>query len=153
MCRVSEGRIRRIRSANGSRAPRSSGKLDRPNRLIRSTKALLLALLLCGGFAAAPAWAQEAAPAERSAAATQALTFEFDARPKATSGGLSLQLGGGSWERAVDELQSDQLAWDGMGQLAQQAPDAEGGGAGNVLANPDEISRQSNNPLGGNFPL
>ncbi len=97
--------------------------------------------------------AEEPASAPHSGGAAQALTFEFDARPKTASDGLSLQLGGGSWERAVDELQSDQLAWNSVGQLAQQAPDAEGAEAGSVLSDPDEISRQSNNPLGGAFIL
>ncbi len=153
MRRISGGQVRVFVSESGGRVPGRSDPFRRSGRLRRFASALSLASLLSGGLAATPGFAEEPASAPDGGAAAQALTFEFDARPKATSGGLSLQLGGGSWERAVDELQSDQLAWDGMGQLAQQAPDAEGGGAGNVLANPDEISRQSNNPLGGDFIL
>lgn len=55
---------------------------------------------------------------------------------------------------AIDELYTpDQLALDGERQLTQQGPETEGGDAGGVLTNANEISRQSNNPLGGDFVL
>lgn len=120
-------------------------------RVLSAEIAFSLVLLLSGSFLAAPAGSQEAASGAWSSATGDEITFDVGSMQG--SDGLSLQMSGKSWYEAMEELGSAQLSLNSGSQVVQQPPEANAGGGGSVLGNPDEIARQSNNPLGGDFIL
>ena len=122
-----------------------------------NARALSFAVFLSGSLTAAPALAEEAASVARPGFLAQAATL--DAQTTAATDGLWLQLSDGYWEQAIDELRPRQLALERARQLSEQVHDAKGdGGSAPVgeslgAASADDLARESNNPLGGDFIL
>ena len=111
-------------------------------------RGLSLALLLGASIFASPALSQEADSAGWRDIGTESLSFYTGPEPQ--SDVVSVQPSGGSW---YDALSFGYPASALAPQLAQETPEARKSSADSVLTDANEITRQSNNPLGGDFIL
>lgn len=145
---VADGGVRRLEPAGTLGNLRHSHPRVGLDHSTSAMAALSLALLFAGNFSTSPAHSEEAGSAGWRDIGTESIALYTGPEPQ--SDAVSVQPSGSSWYEALSfGYPASALA----PQLAQDAPDTKKDSADTVLTNANEITRQSNNPLGGDFIL